>query len=131
MLQSDCKSLAAYSSICHMGFVLLSEISICIMVNHIALITILFHGYISVLIFYFTGEFYHIAKSRLTYYYEDILILFCFFILVFFFCVLFSFFLLLYLCYGLFIVGNKVNYVCDSRAIICLPLVFELIWVGL
>uniref|UniRef100_A0A0R3R9F7 Cytochrome c oxidase subunit 1 n=1 Tax=Brugia timori TaxID=42155 RepID=A0A0R3R9F7_9BILA len=52
MFQSDCKSLAAYSSICHMGFVLLSEISI------------------------------------------------------------------------LYYVGNKVSYICDSRAIICLPLVF-------
>lgn len=80
IFQSDCKSLAAYSSICHIGFVLLSEISILYYGKSIALIMILSHGYTSVLIFYFIGEFYHIARSRLVYYlrgYFSINLLFC------------------------------------------------------
>nr|WGC93705.1 NADH dehydrogenase subunit 4 [Mansonella sp.] len=68
MVQSDCKSLAAYSSICHMGFVLLSEVSMLYYGKSMSLVMMLAHGYTSVLMFYFIGEFYHIADSRLLYY---------------------------------------------------------------
>ncbi|EGC50133.1 NADH-ubiquinone/plastoquinone complex I, various chains family protein [Neisseria meningitidis N1568] len=80
MVQSDCKSLAAYSSICHMGFVLLSELSMVYYGKSMALVMMLAHGYTSFLIFYFIGEFYHISNSRLVYYlrgYFNVSVLFC------------------------------------------------------
>nr|UYF12889.1 NADH dehydrogenase subunit 4 [Onchocerca lupi] len=80
VVQSDCKSLAAYSSICHMGFVLLSEVSMVYYGKSMALVMMLSHGYTSVLMFYFIGEFYHIANSRLIYYlrgYFNVSMLFC------------------------------------------------------
>ncbi|VDO53237.1 unnamed protein product [Brugia timori] len=104
IFQSD---LAAYSSICHMGFVLLSEISM------LYYVMILSHGYTSVLIFYFIGEFYHIARSRLVYYLRGIFFLFVYYLVSFYYSIY------IMVC---FMVGNKVSYVCDSRAIVCLPL---------
>nr|NP_954716.1 NADH dehydrogenase subunit 4 [Dirofilaria immitis]CAD61190.1 NADH dehydrogenase subunit 4 [Dirofilaria immitis] len=84
MVQSDCKSLAAYSSICHMGFVLLSELSMVYYGKSMALVMMLSHGYTSVLMFYFIGEFYHIANSRLVYYLRG------FFCVSMLFCLMFS-----------------------------------------
>nr|YP_011001039.1 NADH dehydrogenase subunit 4 [Mastophorus muris]WPN85875.1 NADH dehydrogenase subunit 4 [Mastophorus muris] len=68
LVQSDSKSLAAYSSICHMGFVLLSEVCMVYYGKSMALVMMLAHGYTSVLMFYFIGEFFHISNSRLIYY---------------------------------------------------------------
>nr|AOP18643.1 NADH dehydrogenase subunit 4 [Dirofilaria repens] len=82
MFQSDCKSLAAYSSICHMGFVLLSELSMVYYGKSMSLVMMLSHGYTSVLMFYFIGEFYHISGSRLIYYFRgffNVSLLFCLF----------------------------------------------------
>ncbi|MCA4774569.1 hypothetical protein IHO13_05220, partial [Wolbachia endosymbiont of Mansonella perstans] len=149
MVQSDCKSLAAYSSICHMGFVLLSQVSMVYYGKSMALVMMLAHGYTSVLMFYFIGEFYHIASSRLVYYlrgYFNVSMLFCFG-----FCLtmisnfgfpgsisFFSEYLMLNLVSSVyylvsfyysiyimvcFLVGSKVSYVVDSRVVICLPLV--------
>nr|YP_010332258.1 NADH dehydrogenase subunit 4 [Tetrameres grusi]UNY39757.1 NADH dehydrogenase subunit 4 [Tetrameres grusi] len=70
LFQSDCKCLAAYSSICHMGFVLLSEVSMVYYGKSMALVMMLAHGYTSVLMFYFIGEFYHASGSRLVYYFR-------------------------------------------------------------
>ena len=81
LFQSDGKSLAAYSSICHMGFVLLSEVRMVYYGKSMSLVMILAHGYTSVLMFYFIGEFYHISNSRLVYYlrgYFNVSVLFCF-----------------------------------------------------
>lgn len=81
MFQSDCKCLAAYSSICHMGFVLLSDLSMVYYGKSMALVMMLAHGYTSVLMFYFIGEIYHISNSRLIYYlrgYFNASGLFCF-----------------------------------------------------
>nr|BAV81414.1 NADH dehydrogenase subunit 4 [Litomosoides sigmodontis] len=80
MFQSDCKCLAAYSSICHMGFVLLSELSLVYYGKSMALVMMLAHGYTSVLMFYFIGEVYHVTNSRLVYYfrgYFNVSSLFC------------------------------------------------------
>nr|WLW41716.1 NADH dehydrogenase subunit 4 [Mansonella ozzardi] len=82
IVQSDCKSLAAYSSVCHMGFVLLSEVSMLYYGKSMSLVMMLSHGYTSVLMFYFIGEFYHISDSRLVYYlrgYFNISVLFSLF----------------------------------------------------
>lgn len=66
--QSDIKSLAAYSSITHIGFLLMCLIFISIEGKISSLIIILSHGYTSTLIFYFIGEFYHCLNSRMVYY---------------------------------------------------------------
>lgn len=66
--QSDSKSLAAYSSITHMGFVLLCLILFSLQSKSSSLILILAHGYTSTLIFYFIGEFYHFSSTRIIYY---------------------------------------------------------------
>nr|QRZ60661.1 NADH dehydrogenase subunit 4 [Spirocerca lupi] len=82
VMQSDGKSLAAYSSICHMGFVLLSEVVMIYYGKSMALIMMLAHGYTSVMMFYFIGEFYHIAGTRLIYYlrgYFNVSLLSCLF----------------------------------------------------
>ncbi|VDM99696.1 unnamed protein product [Thelazia callipaeda] len=64
MSQSDCKCLAAYSSMCHMGFVVFSEIFNVWM----SLVVMLAHGYTSVIIFNFIEQLYHLCGSRLVYY---------------------------------------------------------------
>nr|YP_006576267.1 NADH dehydrogenase subunit 4 [Thelazia callipaeda]AFN20667.1 NADH dehydrogenase subunit 4 [Thelazia callipaeda] len=82
MSQSDSKCLAAYSSICHMGFVFFSEILMVYWGKSMALIVMLAHGYTSVMMFYFIGELYHLCGSRLIYYlrgYFNLSLLGCFF----------------------------------------------------
>lgn len=68
IFQSDSKSLAAYSSITHMGFLLMCLLFLSIEGKVSSLILILAHGYTSTLIFYFIGELYHITGSRIVYY---------------------------------------------------------------
>lgn len=66
--QSDTKSLAAYSSITHIGFLLICLVYISMEGKMSSLIIILSHGYTSTLIFYFIGEYYHSSNSRIVYY---------------------------------------------------------------
>jgi len=68
IFQSDSKSLAAYSSITHMGFLLMCLLFISIEGKVSSLILILAHGYTSTLIFYFIGELYHVGGRRIVYY---------------------------------------------------------------
>ena len=68
LFQRDSKSLAAYSSICHMGFVLLAEVSFVYFGKTIGVVMMLSHGFTSVIIFYFIGEFFHVRGSRMLYY---------------------------------------------------------------
>ena len=68
VFQSDSKSLAAYSSVTHIRFLLLSLIFIIISRKNSALIIILAHGYTSTLIFYVIGEFYHTRSTRIIYF---------------------------------------------------------------
>nr|QDF64303.1 NADH dehydrogenase subunit 4 [Physaloptera rara] len=68
MFQSDSKSLAAYSSICHMGFVLLAEVSFMYFAKSMGVVMMLSHGFTSVMMFYFIGEFFHVSGSRMVYY---------------------------------------------------------------
>lgn len=70
--QRDIKSLAAYSSITHIGFLLICLIYISMEGKISSLIIILSHGYTSTLIFYFIGEFYHSSNSRIVYYLNSI-----------------------------------------------------------
>lgn len=68
VFQSDSKALAAYSSVTHIGFLLLALIFISIRGKVRRLILILAHGYTSTLIFYLIGEFYHTSSSRIIYF---------------------------------------------------------------
>lgn len=68
IFQSDSKSLAAYSSVTHISFLLLSLIFIRISRKISRLILILAHGYTSTLIFFLIGEYYHTSTSRIIYF---------------------------------------------------------------
>nr|UDL72546.1 NADH dehydrogenase subunit 4 [Oesophagostomoides longispicularis] len=68
VFQSDAKSLAAYSSITHMSFLLLSIIYIMISSKISGLMMMLAHGYTSTLMFYMIGEFYHTSSTRMIYF---------------------------------------------------------------
>lgn len=68
IFQSDSKSLAAYSSVTHMGFLLLGLALVSISGKIRSLILILAHGYTSTLIFYIIGEYYHTSGSRIIYF---------------------------------------------------------------
>nr|YP_010705370.1 NADH dehydrogenase subunit 4 [Rhabdias kafunata]WCQ82418.1 NADH dehydrogenase subunit 4 [Rhabdias kafunata] len=68
VFQSDSKSLAAYSSVTHMSFLLLSLIFISMSGKVGGFMLMLAHGYTSTLMFYLIGEFYHISSSRMIYF---------------------------------------------------------------
>nr|BAV78635.1 NADH dehydrogenase subunit 4 [Panagrellus redivivus] len=70
--QSDTKSLAAYSSITHMGFLLMCLVFISMEGKMSSLMIMLSHGYTSTLMFYFIGEYYHSSNSRMVYYLNSI-----------------------------------------------------------
>nr|YP_008145660.1 NADH dehydrogenase subunit 4 [Ascaridia galli]AGI96013.1 NADH dehydrogenase subunit 4 [Ascaridia galli]ANE06330.1 NADH dehydrogenase subunit 4 [Ascaridia galli]ANE06333.1 NADH dehydrogenase subunit 4 [Ascaridia galli]ANE06334.1 NADH dehydrogenase subunit 4 [Ascaridia galli]ANE06336.1 NADH dehydrogenase subunit 4 [Ascaridia galli] len=68
IFQSDAKSLAAYSSITHMSFLLLSLVFLWSSSKVSGFMMMLSHGYVSTLMFYMVGEFFHVSGSRLIYY---------------------------------------------------------------
>ncbi|QCP88375.1 NADH dehydrogenase subunit 4 (mitochondrion) [Haemonchus contortus] len=68
VFQSDSKSLAAYSSVTHMSFLLLSLIFMMMSSKNSALMMMLAHGYTSTLMFYVIGEFYHTSSTRMIYF---------------------------------------------------------------
>nr|UDL72582.1 NADH dehydrogenase subunit 4 [Paramacropostrongylus iugalis]UDL72594.1 NADH dehydrogenase subunit 4 [Paramacropostrongylus iugalis] len=68
VFQSDSKSLAAYSSVTHMSFLLLSMIYIMMSSKISGLMMMLAHGYTSTLMFYLIGEFYHTSSTRMIYF---------------------------------------------------------------
>ena len=68
VFQRDSKSLAAYSSVTHIRFLLLGLIFITMRGKIRSVILILAHGYTSTLIFYLIGEFYHTSGSRIIYF---------------------------------------------------------------
>lgn len=71
--QRDSKSLAAYSSVTHMGFTLLCLILLSLESKISSLLIIIAHGFTSTLMFYFIGEFYHKRGSRIIYYLNSFL----------------------------------------------------------
>lgn len=74
IFQSDSKSLAAYSSVTHISFLLFSLLFFSVFGKTSGVLIIVAHGYTSTLIFYFIGEFYHVVGSRMIYYFNS---LFC------------------------------------------------------
>nr|YP_009352222.1 NADH dehydrogenase subunit 4 [Gnathostoma nipponicum]AQX44510.1 NADH dehydrogenase subunit 4 [Gnathostoma nipponicum] len=73
IFQSDAKSLAAYSSIAHMGFLLMVLLFVFISGKVSGLLMMLAHGYTSTLLFYMVGEFYHISSTRVIYFMNSFL----------------------------------------------------------
>nr|APD14825.1 NADH dehydrogenase subunit 4 [Gnathostoma doloresi] len=73
IFQSDAKSLAAYSSITHMGFLLMVLLFVFISGKVSGLLMMLAHGYTSTLLFYMVGEFYHISSTRVIYFMNSFL----------------------------------------------------------
>lgn len=71
--QRDAKSLAAYSSVTHIGFTLLCLVLLSVESKMSSLIMIMAHGFTSTLIFYFIGEFYHQRGRRMMYYFNRFL----------------------------------------------------------
>nr|YP_010575568.1 NADH dehydrogenase subunit 4 [Varestrongylus eleguneniensis]UZM11408.1 NADH dehydrogenase subunit 4 [Varestrongylus eleguneniensis] len=85
LFQSDSKSLAAYSSVTHMGFLLLSLSILLLSGKTAGLMLMLAHGYTSTLMFYLIGEFYHSSSSRMMYFLKSffgssLLFTLCFFL---------------------------------------------------
>jgi NADH:ubiquinone oxidoreductase subunit 4 (subunit M) len=72
--QRDSKSLAAYSSIVHIRFLLLSLLLISNLSKTIRILIILGHGYTSTLIFYIIGKMSHTKINRKIYYLNSLLI---------------------------------------------------------
>lgn len=68
VFQSDSKSLAAYSSVTHMSFLLIALVFIRIRGKVSSLMLMLAHGYTSTLIFYLVGEYYHTSTRRIVYF---------------------------------------------------------------
>ena len=65
LLQRDVKSLVAYSSIVHMSFVLLVlvvSVGSCKLGGVLMMVS---HGYVSALMFYLVGEFFHVCGTRM------------------------------------------------------------------
>lgn len=87
IFQRDSKALVAYSSIVHMSFLLLGLIFFSTFSKNSRLLIILVHGYISVIIFFLVGEYFHNNYTRLIYYFNRLFIsnLFICFLLSFFF----------------------------------------------
>lgn len=69
VFQSDLKSLAAYSSINHIIFLLFLLRRIRVFRKFRSVSIIVAHGFISTLIFFFVGEFYHLRSTRILYFF--------------------------------------------------------------
>jgi NADH:ubiquinone oxidoreductase subunit 4 (subunit M) len=89
IFQRDSKSLVAYSSVVHMRFLLMRLVFYSIFSKNSSLIIMLVHGYVSVIIFFLVGEFFHINITRLIYYFNR------FFVRSYYVCLFFTIFLLL------------------------------------
>lgn len=68
VFQSDSKSLAAYSSVTHMSFLLFSLVLVSMIVKTSSIILMIAHGYTSTLMFYMIGEYYHVKGNRIIYF---------------------------------------------------------------
>lgn len=71
VFQSDVKAIAAYSSITHMRFLMLSLLFFTLSGKTSSLLIMVGHGYTSTLMFYFIGEFYEKTGTRIVYYFNS------------------------------------------------------------
>lgn len=82
LLQSDLKSLAAFSSINHMSFLLVVIVLVTVLGGFRALLIMVSHGFISTLMFFLVGEFYHNSFTRSFFFFGgfffcDMILVFC------------------------------------------------------
>lgn len=68
LIQSDLKSLVAFSSIFHISIVLIIYLIFFQLGKNGAIFIILSHGFVSILRFYFVGEIFHNLGTRLVYF---------------------------------------------------------------
>lgn len=73
LFQRDSKSLAAYSSVTHIRFLLLAMRVLFIRGKVAGILMILAHGYTSTLMFYLIGEFFHVRSRRIMYFLNGLL----------------------------------------------------------
>nr|YP_009059439.1 NADH dehydrogenase subunit 4 [Philometroides sanguineus]AIN37105.1 NADH dehydrogenase subunit 4 [Philometroides sanguineus] len=71
--QSDVKSLAAYSSVVHMGLYLVMVMSFSSVAKSSGFLVLLSHGFSSMLLFFLIGMFYHYSGTRLIYYFSGLM----------------------------------------------------------
>jgi NADH:ubiquinone oxidoreductase subunit 4 (subunit M) len=90
VLQSDIKSLAAYSSINHMSFLLILLVFFSCSGTWGGVLVITSHGFISTLLFFFIGEIYHSSLTRIFYFRGGLFVFDLFFFFFFLFCLLFN-----------------------------------------
>lgn len=89
LFQSDRKSVAAYSSIVHMGFVLIRLVLILKGSKLGAGVIMLSHGYVSTIIFYLIGEVFHKRGRRMMNYLGGFFlssVMFCYMMAIVFLC---------------------------------------------
>lgn len=89
LFQSDRKSVAAYSSIVHMGFVLIRLVLILKGSKLGAGLMMLSHGYVSTMIFYLIGEVFHKRGRRIINYLGGFFlssVMFCYMMAMVFLC---------------------------------------------
>lgn len=89
LFQSDSKSVAAYSSIVHIGFVLIRLVLLIKGGKLGAGLMMLSHGYVSTIIFYLIGEVFHKRGSRIINYLGGFFlrsVIFCYIMAIVFLC---------------------------------------------
>ena len=83
LFQRDLKSLAAYSSVNHIIFLLFLLLNLRVFSVWRSLCVMVAHGFVSTLIFYFVGEFYHSSGTRIIYFFGGFLKVRVYFLVVF------------------------------------------------
>ena len=83
LFQRDLKALAAYSSVNHIMFLLYVFVSLRVFGFFSCVSVMLAHGFVSTLMFYFVGDFYHSSGTRIVYYLGGYLKVSLFFLVVF------------------------------------------------
>lgn len=89
LFQSDSKSVAAYSSIVHMGFVLMRLVLMLKGSKLGAGLMMLSHGYVSTMMFYLIGEVFHKRGRRIISYLGGFFlssVMFCYMMVIVFLC---------------------------------------------
>lgn len=83
LFQRDLKALAAYSSINHIIFLLLVLLFSSVYGSFSGVSIMVSHGFVSTLLFFFLGEFYHVSLTRMLYFFSGVFLSNLFFILLF------------------------------------------------
>ena len=83
LFQSDLKSLAAYSSVNHIMFLLFTLLFSSVYCSCGGVSIMVSHGFVSTLLFFFLGEFYHSSLTRMLYFFNGMFLSNLFFVFFF------------------------------------------------